>query len=426
MAIFPKRLGTRRSLLAPRKGDEKPWTLWRKLAVANIIMVVLVIVLTLTKLDTISPKTPSELLVIIVQAIILMGLIVNSIMLLAHLGSRLVRRHIAGRSTAFRVTIESVILMLSTTIVLGLLLSINNSSITVNGTSGTAGALYGIALASILSAVFGISALVLTAAVRRRRARSVLLSQGDLLTAEFQAARSVQQSLLPDEDARLFGFDISGKTTPAVEIGGDYYDYLTFADGTKGILVADAAGKGIPAALVMAKFQGMAQALSIHIEQPQEFFVGLNDTLRIRLDRQSFITVGMLTIDFEDHISFFRAGHNPLFLYCASSGSVETLKPQGMALGLAHGTMLGRALQPCSFVMQPGDVALLYSDGLNEATNSDGEEYGDDRIAARLRSAAGAGSSAAEIRTALFDDLRLFVGDAEPHDDVTVVVVKKV
>jgi sigma-B regulation protein RsbU (phosphoserine phosphatase) len=316
--------------------------------------------------------------------------------------------------------------MLSTTIVLGLMLSIGNSNITVNGTGGPAEALYGIALASILSAVFGISALVLSAAMRRRRERSALLSQGDLLTAEFQAARSVQQSLLPDEDVRLFGFDISGKTTPAVEIGGDYYDYLTFADGTKGILVADAAGKGIPAALVMAKFQGMAQALSIHIDKPEEFFVGLNDTLRIRLDRQSFITVGMLTIDFEDHISFFRAGHNPLFLYCASSGSVETLKPQGMALGLAHGSMLGRALQPCNFTMQPGDVALLYSDGLNEATNSDGEDYGDQRVAETLRSAACNCNSAAEIRTALLEDLRTFVGDAEPHDDVTVVVVKKV
>src|SRR5690606_38187278 len=126
--------------------------------------------------------------------------------------------------------------------------------------------------------------------------RMTLLEQENLLTAEFQAARSVQQSLLPDEEARIYGFDISGAMAPAVEIGGDYYDYVTFADGKRGIVVADAAGKGVPAALVMAKFQGMAQALSIHVPTPEEFFIGLNDTLRLRLDKRSFITVGMLTI----------------------------------------------------------------------------------------------------------------------------------
>jgi serine phosphatase RsbU (regulator of sigma subunit) len=257
----------------------------------------------------------------------------------------------------------------------------------------------------------------------RVRRETEFLSQKELLTTELETARNLQRSLLPVEDSRLFGFDISGTTRPAVEIGGDYYDYLSFADGTKGILVADAAGKGIPAALVMAKFQGMAQALSLHVADPLEFFTGLNDTLRIRLDRRSFITAGMMTIDFEDHCAFYRAGHNPLFYFCAENRAIEQLKPQGLALGLTHGTALGASLSRLDFTMRSGDVALLCSDGLNEATNMEGEAYGDDRVAASLRRAAG--MSAVEVKNALLADLSDFVGDAEPHDDITIVVVKK-
>lgn len=253
---------------------------------------------------------------------------------------------------------------------------------------------------------------------------SDFLRQKELLTTELETARNVQRTLLPTEDSRLFGFDISGTTEPAVEIGGDYYDYLSFADGTKGILVADAAGKGIPAALVMAKFQGMAQALSIHVSSPHEFFTGLNDTLRIRLDRRTFITAGMLTIDFEDHCSFFRAGHNPLFLFRRETGEIEQMQPQGLALGLTHGAALGASLAQADFAMKPGDVALLYSDGLNEATDAAGDAFGDERVAESLRRASVAGS-AVDVKTALLGDLATFVGDAEPHDDVTIVVVKK-
>lgn len=257
------------------------------------------------------------------------------------------------------------------------------------------------------------------------RSQAALLSQQDMLTAELLAARNVQRSLLPAEDAQIIGFDINGTTEPAVEIGGDYFDYLSFADGTKGILVADAAGKGVPAALVMAKFQGMTQALSIHSLAPSEFLAGLDDTLKIRLDRRSFITVGMLTIDLNDRCAFYRAGHNPLLLYRAITGTVEQCRPPGLALGLTTGAAMVNTLQPAQFMMHPGDVALLYSDGLNEATNADGQQFEDERVLQTLRATASRGACAAEIRTALLSELAAFVGTAEPHDDITLVVVRK-
>ena len=96
------------------------------------------------------------------------------------------------------------------------------------------------------------------------------------------------------------------------------------------------------------------------------------------------------------------------------------------ALGLAHGGVLKPSLEPACFTMQPGDVALLYSDGLVEATTASGETYGDDRLAASLAAAGTMNLDAVSIRLAIFTALADFVGDADPHDDVTVVVVKKV
>jgi serine phosphatase RsbU (regulator of sigma subunit) len=258
------------------------------------------------------------------------------------------------------------------------------------------------------------------------RRRVAWIDQEEMLTSEFRAARSVQQSLLPDEDVHIHGFDISGAMAPAVEVGGDYYDYLSFVDGTKAVLVADAAGKGIPAALVMAKFQGMAQALSLHVGDPVEFFAGLNDTLRSRLDRRSFITVGMLTIGFDDRCEFYRAGHNPMLHYSAASDTVESACPSGIALGLANGNVVRKTIEPYVFTMQTGDVAVIYSDGLNEGVNINNEEFGEEGIRRSLKHAAARGATASQIRAALLNDLADFVGDAPAHDDITVVVIKKV
>lgn len=269
-------------------------------------------------------------------------------------------------------------------------------------------------LGSTVAALFGM-----------RRRGKLLHNQEKLLTDEFRAAYKMQQSLLPETDARIYGYDISGGMQPAVEVGGDYYDYLSFADGSKGILVADASGKGMPAALIMAKFQGMAQALSIHVPDPHEFFVGLNDTLRLRLNRQTFITVGMMTIDFEDRCAFWRAGHNGLLHYIARTNEVIERKPPGIALGLTHGGQLGTAMQPEKFVMEKDDIVLLYSDGLVEGGNVEGEEFGEERLIKTLKDVAHGNLSAGEIRKHILHVLSEFVKEAEEHDDITLVVLRR-
>jgi serine phosphatase RsbU (regulator of sigma subunit) len=417
MPFFRARPQRRQSILAKRDVVASRVSLVRSIVIANLI----VVVMTLAWLWLVNGVTnPRGLALAVVVALVF----TNPITLLAHYGSELVNKLASEKPRIVRMLWLILAWMVSgglgSAIAYGILsaagldLPISRNTLSVALLSN-----------GLIAIVIGTFVLLFEATGARFRQRSRLLGQEDLLAAEFEAARNVQTSLLPGEDIRIHGFDISSATAPAVEIGGDYYDYLSFSDGSKGILVADAAGKGIPAALVMAKFQGMAQALSIHVANPHEFFIGLNDTLRVRLDRRNFITVGMLTIDFDDCLAFYRAGHNPLLMYSATSDRTMHCRPPGMALGLAHGAAVSGALDPHHFVMDPGDVVVLYSDGLNEAVDVHGADYGEERLAEVVRAAARNGACAVEVRDAILNDVARFVGSAEPHDDMTIVVVRK-
>jgi serine phosphatase RsbU (regulator of sigma subunit) len=418
MATSGKQSQQRRSILVKPAGIVGELPLWKSLLITYGVFIPIVLVL--SQVDDTMPDL--EFAGTIGFFFLLFG---TPVTILAHYGSELVRRY-GGRLTKSRQTLAIVSVWL------------------ISGAAGSLAA-YGVLplmhvervpfIATwmlplilgngLIAIVIGTFVLFFQAAEDRIRRRNVLIDQEEMLAAELQAARSVQRSLLPDEDVNIHGFDISATMAPAVEIGGDYYDYLSFANGTKAILVADAAGKGVPAALVMAKFQGMAQALSIHVSTPEEFFIGLNDTLRVRLDRRNFITVGMLTIDFEDRCAFYRAGHNPLLVYRVATGRVESFRTSGIALGLTHGANLGNSLCAACFTMECGDVALIYSDGLTEALNPAGSEYGEERVCESLRAASSQAGDAVHIRSMMLSHLATFVGSAEPHDDITLVVVMK-
>lgn len=392
--------------------------LWKVLLVANGILLVILLLAWLIGAGE-PPLNTFPIVALMAMAYC------TPITILAYYGSEIVTRFAGGMSRAARGALLGLAWLISG--MLGSLLTYVAIYYITDGRENYPDFLLTPMLVGNGVVAIGIGAFIFLFELMRGRLerRSAILGQQELLTAELLAARNVQRSLLPAEDATIPGFDISGITEPAVEVGGDYYDYLSFADGTKGILVADAAGKGVPAALVMAKFQGMAQALSMHESNPAMFLVGLNDTLRIRLDRHSFITVGMLTIDLDDRCAFYRAGHNPLLYYCGTTHHVSTCRPAGMALGLAVNPTMKISFEPEWLSMAPGDVALLYSDGLTEATNSDGEAFGEERVMDALRTSAMAGAGAAGIRRAIMNSMAEFVGDAEPHDDITVVIVKK-
>jgi sigma-B regulation protein RsbU (phosphoserine phosphatase) len=253
--------------------------------------------------------------------------------------------------------------------------------------------------------------------------REVIVNERARLDAEFAVAAQAQQRLLPDRAPRVEGFTIAGSCTPAHEVGGDLFDYMPLPDGNLGLCVADVSGKGVQGALYMTLTKGMLASA-----QPQQLTLPalasrLNRHLLATGRRKTFVTMSLATLaPAERKLTHIRAGHNPPLLFRAATGDWSLLKPRGLGLGLASPPAFDRLLEQQEVRLDPGDVAVLYSDGLTEMMNADNELYGEDRLAAAVRSAASHGAQA--IHDAILDSARTFQGEAEQHDDLTLLVLK--
>ena len=241
---------------------------------------------------------------------------------------------------------------------------------------------------------------------------------------ELRIARDIQQSLLPVDPPRLDGLSIADLCEPAREVGGDYYDFFLLGPRQLGVVVADVSGKGTSAALYMAELKGLMLALSHAEPSPRRLLIDVNRRLAGQLDNRSFITMAYAVIDLDAMtMRFARAGHTPLIV--VSGDEAELLAPAGMVLGLRIPGALERfeqILAEETRALSPGDLVVLYTDGLTEAMDGRGELFGDTALAgllARHRRLAVGG-----IRERVLREVKGFVGDAEPHDDMTMVILK--
>ncbi len=244
------------------------------------------------------------------------------------------------------------------------------------------------------------------------------------LDDELRIARDIQQSLLPETPPPFRGLSIADLCVPAREVGGDYYDFFELGPRQLGVLVADVSDKGTPAALYMAELKGLMLALS-HLERsPKALLTRVNRLLADHLDNRSFITMTYAVIDLEARtLTHARAGHTPLIV--ALKDGVDVIVPDGMVLGLrltgaAH--RFESILEENTRPLAAGDVIVLYTDGISEAMNVAGELFTDAALS-RVVSTHHA-LDAGGIRERVLREVSAFVGDAEPHDDMTMVVVK--
>lgn len=286
-------------------------------------------------------------------------------------------------------------------------------------------AVYGAAAAAALAArVFGREAHVERFVEElEEQAKAPPRPERERLKAEFQVARRAQAGMLPAAAPVLDHFEISAVCEPAREVGGDLFDYLQFDDGQWGLCVADVSGKGVPAALYMTLTKGMLA--SAKLRQPDlELIAGrLNQALTAAGKKRVFVTMSLGVLD-EASSSFrhVRAGHNPPVVWRAGTGECEFLKPPGIGLGLTAGAAFGRNLREQRVDLNPGDVLVLYSDGLVECMNEAHEQFGEERLVETLREWGPLGAE--ELKNRIVEEARRFRGSADPHDDLTVVVVK--
>jgi len=244
---------------------------------------------------------------------------------------------------------------------------------------------------------------------------------------DLEIAREIQRWLVPEVPPQVPGVDMAFAARPANTIAGDYYDaFLRGTDGAAGtgrllLVVADVAGKSVPAALLMATLQASLQALAALPTSLAELVAGLNRyACAHSLGGLRFTTAFLAELDPAARaLSYICAGHNAPILRRVSGG-FERLEAGGLPLGIA-----ADARYSCSIAtLAPGDLLVVFTDGVIEAEDGNGEEYGEQRLLGRLRTTPGA--SAGETLKDLMADLDRFVGRARQRDDITCLVLRAV
>jgi serine phosphatase RsbU (regulator of sigma subunit) len=259
-----------------------------------------------------------------------------------------------------------------------------------------------------------------------RGIRQLMLEQGEKerLEEELRIARQIQMSLLPAQGAAgLPGVRVAALCLPAAEVGGDYYDILPLGETRMGVLVADVSGKGTSAALYMAELKGLVLSLSRIYDSPAKLLSEANRILAAHMDSRSFVTMTYAVVDTAARkMRYARAGHNPLIHFQARSGKTRVLTPAGLGLGLDPGDRFDRILEEAEVTLEPGDFFLFFTDGLSEAMNTGAELFGEGRLRRILEDSGRLTSE--ELKERILEEVRRFVGDADPHDDMTLVVLK--
>jgi serine phosphatase RsbU (regulator of sigma subunit) len=278
---------------------------------------------------------------------------------------------------------------------------------------------YVVGLANLVSQVATAIRMRREIQARERRLKQEAFAR-ERIEQELHVARRIQQASLPEEVPTLEGWDISPFYRPAREVGGDFYDFHLLSEGRLGLVVGDATGKGVPAALVMATTCGMLQvtAQALGSSSPGGVLQRVNEALLSRIPSNMFVTCFYAILDLKSaSLSYANAGHDLPYVRRVG-GDAEELRARGMPLGL----MPGMAYEEGEASLEEGCGVLFYSDGLVEAHDPTGEMFGFPRLRA-LVAEHGGGEPLVEY---VMDELRSFVGDGwEQEDDITLMALKR-
>ena len=256
----------------------------------------------------------------------------------------------------------------------------------------------------------------------------LILEVGDrvVMKRDLQIAREIQTWLLPSEPPKVPGIEVAFQTRPANTVAGDYYDMFVRPKGAPNedhalIAVADVAGKSIPAAMLMATFQASLRTLSVTQSSLPELVGSIN---RYACTNSQgglrFTTAFLAELDPETRtLTYINAGHNQPML-CRKSGALERLDAGGLPIGITANA----TYRSGSVVLAPGDWLVVFTDGVVEAMNTRGDEYGEPRLLAAI--ATSSGGTPGQMMQRIMTDLDLFVGNTPQHDDVTCLLLKVV
>jgi sigma-B regulation protein RsbU (phosphoserine phosphatase) len=247
--------------------------------------------------------------------------------------------------------------------------------------------------------------------------------QNERYKEELKIAKTVQKSLLPDKLEKDPDFEVAAFSQSADEVGGDYYDTIRIDDHQVALIIADVSGKGTTAAFHMSQMKGIFHSLAQQDLDPKEFMQRANRALVFCLERGSFISATYFAIDTRTKkIRYARAGHCPVLFYRSNTRHAEYLKDRGTALGMIKTKDYCNYIDTNVISYASGDVMVLYTDGITEAKDQKGEEYGDDRLKETVLETTDRDPK--EISEHLISRLYEYSGTHMINDDYTTMIVK--
>lgn len=242
------------------------------------------------------------------------------------------------------------------------------------------------------------------------------------LETELEFSSEVQRALLPQQLPSIPGLDIAAFSRPAQIVGGDYFDFIQFRNGTYGLVIADVMGHGVSASLLMSSLQTALHTLIPDNDSASEVIQRVNRYYLHNVNMTTFVTAFLGQFDpARGVLAYCNAGHNPPLFYQAQpegKGRTAWLLPTGAAIGLVEDYKLRLE----EITLHSGDIVLLYTDGISEATNPHGEEFGRERLAGLL--AQNTALTSSNLVSALRKGLNDFIGGMALADDVTMVVCR--
>jgi sigma-B regulation protein RsbU (phosphoserine phosphatase) len=249
------------------------------------------------------------------------------------------------------------------------------------------------------------------------------LREQDRLRKELEVARRIQLHSLPQTDPHVTGLDVSGISIPALEVGGDYYDYLDFADGRFGVVVGDVSGKGTSAALYMSQLKGVLQTAARFYKSLKDLMVAVNSVTFKSIEKKSFITLTCGAFDLKRRkFQLVRAGHLPIVYYCAKDRTCNEVTPAGIGVGLVEGEVFDQSLEELEVSLAAGDIFLFYTDGIDEACNAKGEQLDIATLSGLI--ASNGDDTASQLRERILSEVEVSHDNTIQKDDMTLVVVR--
>jgi serine phosphatase RsbU (regulator of sigma subunit) len=249
------------------------------------------------------------------------------------------------------------------------------------------------------------------------------LAERERFLQELEIARNIQMKFLPQSPPSFSQLEIASICKPAMEIGGDYFDFISEGSDHLSVVIGDVSGKGVSAAFYMTMAKGILKTLSKKIKHPKQLLNEANEIFYENAPRNVFVSVIYGHFDMQNKtLTFARAGHNPVIVRKRISAKPELFIPKGLAIGLEKGKLFSDIIEEETIAIEPHDIFVFYTDGVTEAMNKKEEEFGEERLREIID--ANANLSAQDLLNTIVKEVKQFTGKAHQHDDFTMVVVK--